>query len=195
MGSMAQAPCAHWYCHQDLQSKLPHISVDAMQKKGVFKLTRKIQAALQNALDSRQPFRCCTQEIPVDLCPTTTADFRERYRLMMLELRTPNPVYCSNRACGAFVPPAQYQGPDVAVCRACASRTCRMCRNAAHAGICPQDVGMQQAVSLAARNGWRSCPSCNNMVERRSGCTHMTCRCGGQFCYICGGIWGSCRDH
>lgn len=192
---MAQAPCAHWYCHQDLQSKLPHISVDAMQKKGVFKLTRKIQAALQNALDSRQPFRCCTQEIPVDLCPTTTADFRERYRLMMLELRTPNPVYCSNRACGAFVPPAQYQGPDVAVCRACASRTCRMCRNAAHAGICPQDVGMQQAVSLAARNGWRSCPSCNNMVERRSGCTHMTCRCGGQFCYICGGIWGSCRDH
>ncbi|RYC54653.1 hypothetical protein CHU98_g11560 [Xylaria longipes] len=40
MGSMVQAPCAHWYCHEDLQT------------------------AFQNALDSRQPFRCCLQEIP-----------------------------------------------------------------------------------------------------------------------------------
>ncbi|KAI0542647.1 hypothetical protein GGR58DRAFT_451363 [Xylaria digitata] len=171
MGSMIQAPCAHWYCHEDLQT------------------------AFQNALDSRQPFRCCLQEIPVDLCPTITEDFRERYRLMILELTTPNPVYCSNRACGVFIPPVQYQGPDIAVCRACESATCRICRNAIHVGICPQDVGMQQVVSLATRNGWRSCPSCNNMVEKRSGCNHMTCRCGGEFCYICGGVWGACRRH
>ncbi|KAI8950260.1 hypothetical protein F4801DRAFT_353142 [Xylaria longipes] len=171
MGSMVQAPCAHWYCHEDLQT------------------------AFQNALDSRQPFRCCLQEIPVDLCATTTEDFRERYRLMILELTTPNPVYCSNRACGAFVPPVQYQGPDIAACRACESTTCRICRNATHVGICPQDVGMQQAVSLATRNGWRSCPSCNNIVEKRSGCNHMTCRCGGQFCYLCGGVWGTCQGH
>ncbi|KAI1192581.1 hypothetical protein F5X97DRAFT_337453 [Nemania serpens] len=168
MGAMIQAPCVHWYCHEDLQT------------------------AFQNALDGRQPFRCCHQEIPVELCPTTTEDFRERYRLMILELRTPNPVYCSNMACGLFVPPAQYQGPDIAACRACGSTTCRMCRNATHIGICPQDVGMQQAISLAARNGWRSCPSCNNMVERIYGCNHMSCRCGGQFCYVCGGVWGAC---
>ncbi|KAI0108984.1 hypothetical protein GGR51DRAFT_513963 [Nemania sp. FL0031] len=171
MRSMAQAPCAHWYCHGDLQT------------------------AFQNALDGRQPFRCCHQEVPVDLCPTTTEDFRERYRLMILELTTPNPVYCSNRACGRFVPPAQYEGPDIAACQACRSRACRICRNASHAGICPQDVGMQQAVALATRNGWRSCPRCNNMVEKRSGCNHMTCRCGGEFCYVCGGAWGSCRTH
>ncbi|KAI1420345.1 hypothetical protein F5Y12DRAFT_136609 [Xylaria sp. FL1777] len=171
MGSMTQVPCTHWYCYEDLQT------------------------AFQNALDGRQPFRCCRQEIPVDLCPTATEDFRERYRLMILELTTPNPVYCSNRACGVFVPPAQYQGPDIAACRACRSTTCRICRNAAHVGICPEDVGMQQTVSLATRNGWRSCPSCNNMVEKRSGCNHMTCRCGGQFCYVCGGVWGACREH
>ncbi|KAI8627525.1 hypothetical protein F5Y19DRAFT_486765 [Xylariaceae sp. FL1651] len=40
MGSMVQAPCEHWYCHEDLQT------------------------AFQNALDGRQPFRCCLQEIP-----------------------------------------------------------------------------------------------------------------------------------
>ncbi|GAW12935.1 hypothetical protein ANO14919_023080 [Xylariales sp. No.14919] len=171
MSSMIQSPCAHWYCHEDLQT------------------------AFQSALNSRQPFRCCRQDIPVDLYPTLTDGFRERYRLMILELTTPNPVYCSNRACGVFVPPSQYQGPDIAACRACGSTTCRMCRNATHVGICPQDVGMQQAVSLATSNGWRPCPNCNNMVEKSSGCTHMTCRCGGQFCYICGGVWGACRAH
>ncbi|KAI1280077.1 hypothetical protein F5Y07DRAFT_355806, partial [Xylaria sp. FL0933] len=50
---------------------------------------------------------------------------------------------------GCFVPPAQYQGPDVVACRACGSTTRGMCRDAAHDGICPQDVGMQQAISLA----------------------------------------------
>lgn len=109
---------------------------------------------------------------------------------MMLELATPHPLYCSNRACGVFVPLAQYQGPDEAVCRACT--TCRMCRSATHDGICPQDVGVQQAVTLAQRNGWRSCPRCNNMVEKRSGCEHMTCRCGGEFCYVCGSVCGQC---
>ncbi|KAI4861083.1 hypothetical protein F4820DRAFT_82213 [Hypoxylon rubiginosum] len=170
MGSMIQAPCAHWYCPGDLQT------------------------AFHNALAGRQPFRCCSQEIPVDLCSTATVDFRERYSLMLLELRTPNPLYCSNRACGVFLPPTQYQGPDIAACRACRSTTCRMCRNPTHAGICPQDVGMQQAVALAAQNGWKPCPRCRNMVERIYGCNHMTCRCGGEFCYVCGGAW-RCQLH
>jgi hypothetical protein len=29
------------------------------------------------------------------------------------------------------------------------------------------------------------------IVEKTSGCDHMTCRCGYQFCYICGGKWSS----
>ena len=27
------------------------------------------------------------------------------------------------------------------------------------------------------------------MIERSQGCNHMTCRCGHQFCYICGKDW------
>ncbi|KAI1169743.1 hypothetical protein F4777DRAFT_592493 [Nemania sp. FL0916] len=171
LGSMMQTPCEHWYCPEHLRD------------------------AFEHALNSRQPFRCCAQEIPIGLCPNTTEDFRERYRLMILELTTPNPVYCSNRACGIFIPPAQYQGPDTAACRACRSTTCRMCRSAAHAGICPQDVGTQQVLSLATEKGWRSCPGCKRVVEQISGCDHMTCKCGGEFCYVCGRVWGSYRAH
>ncbi|KAI1274875.1 hypothetical protein F5Y07DRAFT_390280 [Xylaria sp. FL0933] len=171
MGYMIQAPCTHWYCRVDLKT------------------------AFQKALDDRQPFRCCRLEIPVDLCPYTTEDFRERYRLMVLEATTRNPVYCSNGACRMFVPPAQYEGPETATCRACGTTTCRLCWNATHDGICPEDVGLQQAVSLAASKGWRPCPSCNNMVEKGIGCHHIMCRCGEEFCYVCGGVWGSCREH
>ncbi|KAI2625608.1 hypothetical protein GGR54DRAFT_506863 [Hypoxylon sp. NC1633] len=171
IGAMIQLPCTHWYCHEDLRT------------------------AFENALDDRQPFRCCLQEIPVNLCSTATEDFRERYSLMILELRTPNPLYCSNGACSVFLPPTQYQGPDMAACRVCSSTTCRMCRNPTHDGICPQDVGSQQAAALAAENGWRPCPSCRNMVERSSGCNRMRCRCGGQFCYNCGDIWRGYSHH
>ncbi|KAJ8132670.1 hypothetical protein O1611_g954 [Lasiodiplodia mahajangana] len=33
MGSMIQAPCAHWYCREDLQSKFSRVSILAMESK------------------------------------------------------------------------------------------------------------------------------------------------------------------
>ncbi|PWA76447.1 ribonuclease H domain-containing protein [Artemisia annua] len=40
--------------------------------------------------------------------------------------------------------------------------------------------------SLAARNRWRQCSNCKNMVELAGGCYHINCRCGYEFCYACG---------
>ena len=37
------------------------------------------------------------------------------------------------------------------------------------------------------------CPHCSSLVERSSGCNHMTCKCGGDFCYQCGRAGHSCR--
>jgi hypothetical protein len=43
----------------------------------------------------------------------------------------------------------------------------------------------------------RRCPSCHAVAERISGCDHMTCRCGTQFCWQCahrmrsGGVGGA----
>ena len=33
------------------------------------------------------------------------------------------------------------------------------------------------------------CPHCSVLVERSAGCLHMTCTCGKEFCYICGGVY------
>ncbi|XP_059626741.1 E3 ubiquitin-protein ligase RSL1-like isoform X2 [Cornus florida] len=43
--------------------------------------------------------------------------------------------------------------------------------------------------TLAAKNLWRQCVKCNHMIELETGCYHMTCRCGYEFCYNCGGEW------
>lgn len=41
--------------------------------------------------------------------------------------------------------------------------------------------------------GWRACFKCNAVVERSTGCNHMTCRCSAQFCYHCGSRWRTCE--
>lgn len=150
----------------------------------------------ESSYASRSRFQCCRQPVAVtliaDLLPP---DFRARYELMVLEQSTPNPTYCANTACGAFIPPINYHGPDFARCDRCHGDTCRHCRTMAHAGRgCTTDSATEQVRALAATTGWKTCPSCSNMVERRDGCLHMTCRCGAEFCYRCGGLWVRCRS-
>ncbi|KAI0506436.1 hypothetical protein F5B22DRAFT_623554 [Xylaria bambusicola] len=41
-------------------------------------------------------------------------------------------------------------------------------------------------ISLAKRKGWKRCPSCRRLVEKVTGCDHISCRCGQHFCYKCG---------
>lgn len=39
---------------------------------------------------------------------------------------------------------------------------------------------------------FKQCPKCRRWVEKTQGCDHMTCRCGGEFCYKCGGPYRNC---
>lgn len=47
-----------------------------------------------------------------------------------------------------------------------------------------------RVLELLESEGWQRCPDCGTGVERVVGCRHMSCVCGGQFCYSCGGRWG-----
>ena len=40
---------------------------------------------------------------------------------------------------------------------------------------------------------FKQCPKCRFWVEKTQGCNHMTCRCGMQFCYVCGGNYPNCN--
>ena len=41
--------------------------------------------------------------------------------------------------------------------------------------------------------GAKRCTRCFFWVHKNEGCDHMTCRCGYQFCYICGGKYQDCE--
>ena len=42
--------------------------------------------------------------------------------------------------------------------------------------------------------GSRACPQCKTMVNRTRGCNHIKCKCGKDFCYLCGGDYGYLKD-
>jgi hypothetical protein len=68
-----------------------------------------------------------------------------------------------------------------------------MCKRNAHpvGKDCPEDWELEAVLKMGEKSGWRRCYKCRNLVELAQGCTHMTCRCKAQFCYICGGVWDS----
>ncbi|KAL2471106.1 zinc finger (C3HC4-type RING finger) family protein [Abeliophyllum distichum] len=41
---------------------------------------------------------------------------------------------------------------------------------------------------------WRQCKKCSHMIELAAGCSHMTCRCGYEFCCTCGSGWRNKKE-
>lgn len=70
-------------------------------------------------------------------------------------------------------------------------RVCLTCKRSAHrlGQDCPEDIELETVLKMGEKSGWRRCYKCRNLVELTQGCTHMTCRCKAQFCYICGAVW------
>ncbi|OTB02472.1 hypothetical protein M426DRAFT_62150 [Hypoxylon sp. CI-4A] len=167
---LGQAPCQHEYCQQCLTQLFRGASID----------------------ETLFPPRCCKQPIPLDrslifLDPEVVQQFRKK----AVEFSTARRTYCHNRNCVTFIPQTQYVN-DTAICDECGCRTCITCKNTAHDNDCPNDENLQQVIQLARDQGWQRCQNCWGMVELSIGCNHMTCRCGFQFCYICGARWKTC---
>jgi len=164
-------PCEHGYCEDCLQ------------------------AGFKNALASKTPFKCCKKNLSVDDCTGLEADFVVKYQELILELTTSNPMYCCNVACAKFLPPASIVG-EVGTCGSCKTQTCRHCRKRTHPGVfCEEDRETKAVKELAMQKGWKTCPGCNHLIERQSGCLHMICsRCQTAFCYRCSKRWNDCES-
>ncbi|RMY63200.1 hypothetical protein D0864_12701 [Hortaea werneckii] len=61
-----------------------------------------------------------------------------------------------------------------------------------HSGDCPEDEALQQLINIANAEEWQRCSECKRFVELDTGCNHISCRCGFQFCYVCGARWKTC---
>jgi hypothetical protein len=147
--------------------------------------------------ESSMPPRCCAQPLPGSVIKDLLSrDAQQEFLKSIIQYSTPwqARIFCPNPSCGEFIPPHYKLDPKYpfnVTCRKCNTRTCLMCKRNAHptGKDCPEDWELDQVLKMGDKAGWRRCYKCRNLVELVEGCTHMTCRCKAQFCYICGGVW------
>ncbi|KAI1326239.1 hypothetical protein F5Y16DRAFT_421984 [Xylariaceae sp. FL0255] len=174
---LAKLKCGHRWCKDCLKRKFK-LSIDDLQ---------------------HMPPKCCTPDgIPLkhvnDLFDNT---FKRAWNKKYAEISTQDRIYCPKKKCGKFISPdtihQHRNGRESARC-SCGTRVCCDCNNKWHESKrCPVDEDEAQLLRHAKEEGWQRCYKCRTMVELKEGCNHMTCRCGAQFCMICGSKWKSCE--
>lgn len=161
--------------------------------------TRLVRTAVDN--EAQWPPKCCLNAIPFrTVAKHVSRELLAAYRLRDEEFRVPieSRLYCPQPDCGAWIREERRDAATrTATCPA-GHAACTMCRGPAHpvsgdgVGACPQDRDTQLADRLAEEEGWRRCGKCGVLVEHKEACQHMTCRCGAEFCYVCGLRWRTC---
>ena len=149
---VARTPCGHEYCRVCLDT----LFRESMTDESLF------------------PPRCCKQNITIGtvrmfLKTSLVQDFEKK----KIEFETEDRTYCSRAACSEFIHPENVVH-DVATCQRCHTRTCAMCKTAAHTGDCPNDMALRQVLQVAQENNWQRCYSCSRIVELDTGCNHIT---------------------
>ncbi|KAG6010148.1 hypothetical protein E4U54_008420 [Claviceps lovelessii] len=156
---------------------------------------RLVAAATQH--EAQWPPKCCLNQIPFMLIVSNIPDDLKRTfqeRPLEWELPPSERVYCSQPGCGVWIRPKQIKLNERQGRCERGHFTCTICRGPSHDDDdCPQDYEMALTNMLAEQEGWKRCYNCHAMVEHRDACEHMKCRCGYQFCYVCGLRWKTCR--
>ncbi|KAI1372721.1 hypothetical protein F4677DRAFT_449207 [Hypoxylon crocopeplum] len=155
---------------------------------------RLISTTCEN--EQQWPPKCCLNRIPINtIILNVDNELKQIYRGKAAEWDLPisDRIYCSHPTCSIWVRPDQInRARNVARCSS-GHWTCIICRAPQHEGDnCPQDRDMMRTDELAEEEGWKRCYGCHAYVEHREACQHMTCRCGAEFCYVCGARWRTC---
>ena len=89
------------------------------------------------------------------------------------------------------------------LCPMCNKHYCLNCKDEWHINMTCQeyrdsrDVNKLDAQFFNFVKGakFKMCPKCKYWVEKNQGCNHMKCRCGADFCYLCGKLMNMKRSH
>ena len=71
-------------------------------------------------------------------------------------------------------------------CWRCHQSICLVCGATKHDGDnCNAAHDIVLGEMLKSKKDWVRCPKSQHIIERTTGCDHMTCKCGAEFCFIC----------
>ncbi|CZR69112.1 related to RING finger protein Dorfin [Phialocephala subalpina] len=123
-----------------------------------------------------------------------TPEIFARYDYLAL-IATPDLVMCLGLNCGSGQ--IHTSEDPMMTCQACSFKTCAFHKLPWHEGQTCEEFDtnddqierLEQAEATAmllAKEHAQVCPNCGNGVSRTEGCDHMTCRCGHEWCYLCG---------
>ncbi|KAF3941353.1 hypothetical protein ABW19_dt0204402 [Dactylella cylindrospora] len=158
----------------------------------------RIMVMTASQQEATMPPSCCKMSVRPNVIKKVlkTQEDRVAFSRKVIEYDTSidKRLFCPKKKCGAFIPYHPLKDkhhPLVGHCQKCGTRACRICKGKAHkyAEDCPQDMDLNAVLELSSTKGWRRCYRCRAMIELNYGCTHMTCRCGAEFCYLCGNQW------
>ncbi|KAL0032118.1 hypothetical protein WJX77_005784 [Trebouxia sp. C0004] len=154
-------------CMEDVHQAVMHSIGGCMHQFCKGCLERHIQTQMRcKPLPVQCPAVSCHQGIDVDECTVLLRSPADINRLTQLEaeakISEAARFYCPQRDCSNLLIVKKTTLAE-------ASR-----------------VDDSDTLSLATEKGWKRCPSCRHVIERQTGCNHITCRCGSQLCYACG---------
>jgi IBR domain, a half RING-finger domain/Ring finger domain len=152
------------------------------------------------------PCPTCREKLDPQRCLAalagTGAPFNALETFIIQKIHLNQVRYCPNERCAQVFD--WFDNPTLegfatryqVTCSACTAVFCVECKVPWHAGkSCEESraerAGDESLQTLAQANRWKSCPGCGELVEKRSGCNFISCRCGCGFCYICGGAYRS----
>jgi len=159
-----------------------------------------MRKVLKKALVDRSllPLKCCN--LPIDMnCSRSLLSKQEAYRLawQLDEVEATNKMFCPTCNCFLNLDLVDASEASDYLCM-CGTMICTVCRTAAHRGLTCREYEAAMTGSddllfeLSRPLGWKQCPRCRSMIEKVSGCDHMTCgQCTHEFCYRCLGAWRS----
>jgi len=95
------------------------------------------------------------------------------------------------------------QGEFNFLCPMCHKHYCLNCKDEWHNGLtCQQYKDSRdekklddQFFQFVKGAKFKMCPKCKYWVEKTRGCNHMRCRCGADFCYLCGDFMNMNTNH
>jgi len=168
-----------------------------------------ISQYIKTQIDQRQyPINCpipeCSKEIlMVDIAHRTSLEDRVKYDTYSLnrfvELNSDSMSCCPTPDCKyVFSFTKEFFHLNCPLCR---HQYCMKCKCDYHHGkTCKEylreksESSMDKAFYEFVQGAkYKMCSRCNHWIEKSQGCNHMTCRCGYQFCYVCGGPYKKCR--